>query len=66
MYSLLVLGLIPGTNIQITFTTWVELALLGAVTWLVKNRIDVMVSLQALANQQTPRGLHATQIHRRG
>jgi hypothetical protein len=28
MYSFIVLGLIPGTNIQITFRTWIDTALL--------------------------------------
>ena len=70
MYSLLVLGIVPGTNIQITFTTWLQLALLATAIWIVKNRLDVLVSLQSLADQHTnsqaSRGLHATQIHRRG
>lgn len=32
MYSFFVLGLIPGTNIQITFTMWLEFVLLLAAT----------------------------------
>lgn len=36
MYSLLVLGLIPGTDIQISFAMWAALAtiVLGVVFWL--------------------------------
>lgn len=30
MYSLLVLGLVPGTNIQISFQAWLVLAIIAA------------------------------------
>jgi hypothetical protein len=40
MYSFVVLGLIPGTNITISFTMWLQLALaFGAVmTWFLYKR----------------------------
>jgi hypothetical protein len=61
MYSLLVLGFIPGTNIQISFTTWLWSFALVAVSFTLQlkwqNRTAVVV---------TPRPtLYASQLHQR-
>jgi hypothetical protein len=64
MYSLLVLGLVPGTNIQINFQTWLGLLLLTTVmgiAWYL-YRLPHLEAMQ----QPLRQGLHATQLHRRG
>lgn len=63
MYSLLVLGIIPGTDIQITFAGWLCLFAVVIGVWF-KNTFRVSFESQTAAN--TVRGLHASQLHRRG
>ncbi|HVA11447.1 MAG TPA: hypothetical protein VNG32_04775 [Candidatus Dormibacteraeota bacterium] len=64
MYSVLVLGLIPGTHIQISFVAWLALTIIvllaGSVAWLEYKR-----SLSELwLPSHYPK--HASQLHRRG
>lgn len=66
MYSFLVLGIVPGTNIQITFTTWLILALLLGSVYVIRNRVQISLSLESLAHHADQRGVHASQLHRRG
>jgi hypothetical protein len=62
MYNLLVLGLVPGTNLQITFKTWLDVlglvvAAYGA-TSLYRGRFTI-----GAVNVRQP--LHASQLHSR-
>ena len=66
MYSFLVLGIIPGTNIQITFTTWLQLCAVVVFVWLIRNRVMATYAEQLIVSQLGPRGIHATQVHLRG
>ena len=66
MYSFFVLGIIPGTNIQITFQGWLDaiqllIAVFGAV-WLFRNRYQIRHQVRD-AISRAP--LHATQLHQR-
>jgi hypothetical protein len=65
MYSFIVLGLIPGTNIQITFSTWIAL-LVSAVPsyYIVKFWLRYRIFLGQSVRVRIP--LHATQLHYRG
>lgn len=62
MYSFLVLGLVPGTNLQITFNTWLDmigLALAGfGVAYLYRHHYA-----SESAWVRVP--LHASQLHSR-
>jgi hypothetical protein len=64
MYSFLVLGIIPGTNLQITFQVWLNtigLLLIGlAFRILYANRHQIELALQPV---RVP--LHAREIHAR-
>lgn len=65
MYNFLVLGLVPGTNIRITFRMWLNiiglsLVVLG-VLWLVTNRRR----FNLVTGLQIRQPLHASQLHRR-
>lgn len=44
MYSFVILGQIPGTDITISFTMWVELALFVAalITWVIVRHKSVL------------------------
>ena len=67
MYSLLVLGIIPGTNIQISFSAWMILGVIFALALLIKNRVEFIDKLEQVIEEASPlRGMHATQLHRRG
>lgn len=63
MYAFLVLGLIPGTNIQISFQAWLymmaALPFIGALIMLRWHKLAA--SLQAINRQP----LHASQLHQR-
>jgi hypothetical protein len=64
MYSLLVLGIIPGTSIQITFQTWLNAAgifLAAVILW--RSFRLAQYGAQTVPVRQP---LHATQLHRRG
>lgn len=80
MYSLLVLGYIPGTNIQISFQAWlimlVVLPVIIKLSWprlwpKLKPRLDQVVqaalTLTAayLASDTMRQPLHASQLHQR-
>lgn len=62
MYSFFVLGIIPGTNIQITFQGWldiIELAVaLYGVAWLYRHRRAIKTAFARTT-------LHANQLHQR-
>jgi hypothetical protein len=68
MYSFFVLGIIPGTNIQITLTTWLDsLALLVAIAALVWLNRQHRFRNFILARQSIrPNPVHASQLHQRG
>lgn len=60
MYSLLVLGIIPGTDIQISFEAWLVMAAaLGM--WMYRNREQLSLRFPAPSNGP----VHASQLHRR-
>ena len=61
MYTFLVLGLIPGTNLQITFKTWLDLVGLIIVALLSYKLHNDHLARLPLAR----RPLHASQLHRR-
>lgn len=64
MYSILVLGLIPGTHIQITFLVWLAAAaivgLLVSIVWFAHKRRYSDLCIAA----HYPK--HANQLHQRG
>lgn len=64
MYSFLVLGMVPGTNIQISFQAWVALA---AILVLMAPMLKVLLKrLIALGKATAPsQPLHASLIHHR-
>ncbi len=64
MYSFIVLGIIPGTNIRITFGAWLQFAVLifaAVVTLKIYRKIKPM--LLKLEPVRIP--LHASQLHQR-
>ena len=62
MYSFLVLGLIPGTNIAISFQAWIALGVMLALA-LPGHRL--YVRYHQLVSTAARRPLHASQLHRR-
>ncbi len=60
MYNFLVLGLVPGTNLQITFNTWLYAASLSFAVYFIAFRLR----RPAAATVRAP--LHASQLHNRG
>lgn len=66
MYNLLVLGLIPGTNIQIGFYAWIilVLALFIAVYFIHKKILEIISQPDLELEIRQP--LHANQLHSRG
>lgn len=71
MYTFLVLGLIPGTNIQIGFWTWLVIAgLLAVVLKRYRSRLVLAVAMwwhqfdEDEAASRKP--LHASRLHLRG
>ncbi len=66
MYSFFVLGIVPGTNIQITFRSWINSVLL-VIAVLLSIRLVRLVANQRHTNPQASRfPLHASQLHIRG
>jgi hypothetical protein len=64
MYSLLVLGLIPGTNIQLSFWAWlIIMPLLAALSLRLKPHIRHFIAWGKAAPPRLP--LSASQLHRR-
>jgi hypothetical protein len=70
MYTFLVLGLIPGTNIQINFWAWIVIVIGAAfVAHRLKSRVVAFASTwwhQFDADKATRQPLHASQLHLRG
>jgi hypothetical protein len=70
MYTFLVLGLIPGTNIQIGFWTWIILMVgLSIIAYRLKPRIILYVGSwwrQFDEDSVTRKPLHANRLHLRG
>lgn len=71
MYTFLVLGLIPGTNIQINFYAWIVI-MLGLAAAIYKFRVRIARVLHELwrelegAEPRRPQPLHASRLHLRG
>lgn len=64
MYTFLVLGLIPGTNVQISFDAWLGImAGLPFVAALLRTPLHRLVELGKAAEPRLP--LPANQLHRR-
>ncbi len=65
MYSFLILGRVPGTNITISFEVWlIIMTVIGYATYRYWPRIKQLVhdlEMRALARKP----LHASQLHRR-
>lgn len=63
MYSFVVLGIIPGTNIQISFQAWLAAAILvfcfGPIVW---REFKLRHALTMASGRQA---LHASQLHLR-
>lgn len=69
MYTFLVLGLIPGTNIQINFYAWIIIMIgLGISAYRLRPRIVRHISnwWHQFDEVQRRRPLHANQLHLRG
>jgi hypothetical protein len=64
MYSFVVLGLIPGTNIQITFQMWLTIAGLAAIAFGMHKLVELHRNLLAMTKLRVP--LPATRLHLRG
>ncbi len=63
MYSFFILGQIPGTNLQITFQTWINVMMLAFCAWLIWHfRVYELFVKHVLTPRQP---LHASQLHRR-
>ncbi|MEK7594471.1 MAG: hypothetical protein AAB436_02430 [Patescibacteria group bacterium] len=68
MYSFLVLGIVPGTNIAISFQVWLAImALLIVAAWRVKPRIGRLINevVDEIFGTQQRQPLHASQLHLR-
>lgn len=64
MYSILVLGLIPGTNIQISFWVWVAvMVLLPVAAPRLKAPLLQFLEIGKAPTPHVPQ--HASQLHRR-
>jgi hypothetical protein len=64
MYTFLVLGLIPGTNIQISFQAW--LVIMAVLPFAVRGLRSPMRRLLELGKAAEPRlPLPASQVHQR-
>lgn len=66
MYNFLVLGIIPGTNIQIGFYAWIVLMLaLFIAAYFIHKRIIEIIN-QPDFEFEVRKPLHANQLHSRG
>ncbi len=64
MYSFLVLGRVPGTNLQISFQNWLVLAaVLAFAAIVIKLQITFRSEAYATATSRVP--LHASRLHQR-
>lgn len=65
MYSLIVLGQIPGTNISLSFEAWIILMALMAVVGF-RLRPKIKQIFEEFKGATTPKhGIHASQLHQR-
>lgn len=69
MYSFLVLGIVPGTNIQITFQGWTTLMLsVSAIALLLKlglMQLSHKLAYSEIDNSRQRQTIHASQLHNR-
>lgn len=66
MYNFLVLGLIPGTNIQIGFYAWIALVIsLMVATYFANKKILQIINAPDF-EFEIRKPLHANQLHSRG
>jgi hypothetical protein len=65
MYAFLVLGLIPGTNIQISFQAWLVIAPLLLVAAIVLSPRVLKWWRKFNEDQASRRPLHASRLHLR-
>lgn len=63
MDSFIVLGLVPGTNFQITFELWLQVAAGLVGLWLVFYAYKFMTF--PIPDQEAHQPLHASQLHHR-
>lgn len=66
MYNLLVLGLIPGTNIQIGFYAWVVLVLAVFIAVYFMHKKIIAIINRPDFEFEIRKPLHANQLHSRG
>jgi len=62
MYAFFVLGLIPGTNLQITFNIWLDCLLLATAIYLYARYLPVVTIERMPAQRQV---IYASQLHQR-
>jgi hypothetical protein len=65
MYAFLVLGLIPGTNIQISFQAWLVIAPVLLVAAIILRPLVLRWWHKFNEDQVSRRPLHASQLHLR-
>lgn len=69
MYDIILLGQIPGTNIQIGFMTWMYMTGLVAIGWLIYHygNLDFSSIRNNTRTHKEPikQRLHASQLHSR-
>ncbi len=65
MYSLIVLGQIPGTNISLSFEAWIILTILTAIVGYRMRKTIGQIFRELEKPSQTNQGLHASQLHQR-
>ena len=66
MYNFFVLGLIPGTNIEITFAMWLEFVLLTFVSVYALHYIRLQKRLAMTPSLSPEAEQHITQLARQG
>ena len=64
MDTFIVLGIVPGTDLQITFGAWLKLLEIAAIIYCFIKLKDIHQTLTGQSWERVP--LHATQLHRRG
>lgn len=65
MYTFIVLGYVPGTNLQITFRTWIVLSGLAGIAYSLHKMAVLHRHLMA-DGMQLRLPLHASRLHLRG
>lgn len=69
MYDIILLGQIPGTNIQIGFMAWLYMTGVAAIGWIIYRYGNLNLSairLHTSAHEQPVRQrMHASQLHTR-